>query len=288
MDKSLFITGGSGFLGYNWIKSQINQNNYYLINKNIIPNINKERCINTKNIENLSNFFHNKKIKIILHFAALTDLKECELDKKKCMDSNYNFTKKLVDLSKASNIKMVYISTDQVYNGQNSYHTENDNLFENNTYAKSKIYSENYILKNLDNFLILRTNFFGISHNNKSLFEFIYHNLNEGNKINLWRNIYFNPVNVNSLTNIIIKLLNVGSNGIYNVCSDEKISKLDFGYLIAKKYNLNCSLINDVEYFDDGVFRPRDMTMSNFKIKKELKLNKINIQDEINKLPNKI
>lgn len=286
MDKSIFITGGSGFLGYNWIRYQSNKYNYYLINNKSITNVSKQRCIKIKNTESLGDFFHNKKIKLILHFAALTNLEECELDAKKCMNSNYNFTKKLVDLSKVSNIKIVFISTDQVYNGQNSFKSEIDNLYENNTYAKSKIYSENYILKNLDNFLILRTNFFGLSNNYKTFFEYIYHNLNEGNKINLWRNIYFNPVSVNSLIDIIIKLLNIGSNGIYNVCSDEKISKLDFGYLIAKKYNFNSSLINEIEYFDDDVFRPRDMTMSNFKIKKELNLNKIKIQDEINKLPN--
>ena len=286
MDKSTFITGGSGFLGYNWIKSQDNRNQYYLVNNNIISNISRERFVQIKDINNLFDFFLEKKIKFILHFAAITNLEECEMDMKKCMESNYILTKKLVDLSKRLNIKVIFISSDQVYDGNTSYNMENDDIHENNIYAKSKIYSEKYILKNLNNFLILRTNFFGLSKNDNSFLEFIYKNLNRGKKIDLWRNIYFNPINVATLTNIIIRLLNNECNGIYNICSDKKISKSDFGYLVAKKYNLNTSLINEVDYFDQNLFRPKDMTMSNSKIKKELDLKKLNIEDEIDILPN--
>ena len=288
MDKCTFITGGSGFLGYNWIKQQDNRNHYYLVNNNLVPKISRERCIKIKNTQSLNDFFIKKKIKIILHFAALTNLEKCELEKGKCMDSNYLFTKKLVDLSKKLKIKLVFISSDQVYDGNSSYNLESDKLIENNIYAKSKIYSEVYIKKHLKNYLILRTNFFGLSNNKSSFLEYICNNLNVGNKINLWNNIYFNPINVSSLLNIIIELLNCNYNGTYNICSDEKISKLDFGYLIAKKYNLNNSLINRIDYSDDNIYRPKDMTMSNLKIKKKLKLTTLNIKDEIKKLPSYI
>ena len=70
MDKSTFITGGSGFLGYNWIKSQDNRNQYYLVNNNIISNISRERFVQIKDINNLFDFFLEKKNKIYITFCS--------------------------------------------------------------------------------------------------------------------------------------------------------------------------------------------------------------------------
>ena len=159
MDRSLFITGGSGFLGYNWINNNKNYHQYFLINYNKIPNQDEKNFFYKNDINNLSDFLIKKDINTILHFAAITDLEICESNLKKCMNSNFDLTKELVLIAKRLNLKFLFISSDQVYHGNKPYSSEGDKVFENNNYARSKILSENFIKNNLENFLIIRTNF---------------------------------------------------------------------------------------------------------------------------------
>ena len=105
MDRSLFITGGSGFLGYNWINNNKNYHQYFLINYNKIPNQDEKNFFYKNDINNLSDFLIKKDINTILHFAAITDLEICESNLKKCMNSNFDLTKELVLIAKRLNLK---------------------------------------------------------------------------------------------------------------------------------------------------------------------------------------
>ena len=60
--------------------------------------------------------------------------------------------------------------------------------------------------------------------------------------------------------------------GIYNITSSERISKYDFGILIAKVFNLNETLINQISFFDKPnlIKRPLDMSLSNNKLQKDI------------------
>ena len=49
---------------------------------------------------------------------------------------------------------------------------------------------------------------------------------------------------------------------VFNICSDNKISKFRFGQLIAKKFNFSESCINEIEYKNESLNRPFDMSMS--------------------------
>ena len=141
-----------------------------------------------------------------------------------------------------------------------------------NTYAKTKFEGECNVLKINKNALVIRTNFFGWGPTYKESFsDFIINHLKLKRNISLFSDVYYTPILVSELANAIEKLIKKNCCGIYNVVSDERISKLDFGLKIASEFSLDKKLISSVSINsrNDLVDRPTEMSLSNDKLKNE-------------------
>ena len=208
MDKIL-VTGGTGFFGLNFL-NKLDKNIFLLGNKKRLKKNNKQIIYLKKvNKENLIKIIYSLKIKVIIHAAAITDLEYAEKNKLITFNSNFRLTKTISDIVKLFNLKMVFISTDQLYDNPLGYSKESQKLKIQNYYSFTKYLSENYIKKNVNKYWIIRCSFFGWGTNyKKSLSDFIYTNLKNKIVINLWNNIYFNPVYVTNLIDISMKIIN--------------------------------------------------------------------------------
>ena len=234
--KNIFITGISGLLG----------TNLYFYNKNYLKNkykiyglLNQRGLINVECDQipqkKLNNFLKKQKIDYIFHCAANTDLNFCEERYKECLKINFGLTKKIVDICKQRKIKLIYISTDQLFDGKKTIkYTEKDKTFPLNNYSKSKLLSENYIKLNLKQFFILRTSFFGNGPSYRpSYSDWIINNLRKQKKIIVSDEIKFNPIHLNYLSKIIFKLVDCSKYGTYNVSSDKVITKYKFSKILC-------------------------------------------------------
>ena len=97
--------------------------------------------------------------------------------------------------------------------------------------------------------------------------------------IKLFDNIYFNPIDINILIRSITYLIDKNL-CIFNISSNKKISKYEFGLLLAKNFNLNKSNIIKSKFTEKLKLtkRPLNMFIQNSKLKK---INK-NINFDIN------
>jgi dTDP-4-dehydrorhamnose reductase len=285
--KKVLLTGATGLLGIN----------FYLINKafKIKPLIHKKsiklkNCdkVNLLNINKLKMIINNFKPNIILHTAALTNIDKCEKNKSLAHNLNVNVTKNLAEISKLYNSKLVFISTDQLYRKKKHYFSENENTSPLNYYAKTKKKAEEIIKKKLKNYLIIRTNFFGWGTKyRKSFSDIILQNLKKKKTLRLFDDVYFNPVNVVFLCNIIKNLILENKKGVFNVSSNLSISKYEFGLMIAKIFNFNIKLIKPIKLIDKKITkRSNFMSLSNKKLIKTLKIssNELSISKQIKDL----
>lgn len=108
----------------------------------------------------VKNFFHNQKIDVVIHTAALTTVRGCEENKPLALQINVEGTRNLIDEFKQSNPlgKFVFISTACVFDGHTGMYTENSIPYPENFYSLTKLLGE-YIVNNFNNSLIIRTNF---------------------------------------------------------------------------------------------------------------------------------
>ena len=87
------------------------------------------------------------------------------------------------------------------------------------------------------------------------------------------------------MVKIALQLKSVEKRGIYNVSSSSRLSKFDFGLLVAKKFNLDFNLIEKKSYDKSlNIKRPLDMSLDNKKLFKTGLVNPITIQGSIGML----
>jgi dTDP-4-dehydrorhamnose reductase len=283
--KNILITGGTGLFGLNFYKQFYQRYNIFLIGnkKRNIPNT-QIYYIDLFNVNKINNFCIKKKIDTIIHAAAITNIEDCQKNKKKCFKTNVSLTKLLSKFCNLNKIKFIFISTDQIFNKNISFKSELMKSNPCNYYGYSKNIAEKETLKNNRDSMVIRTNFFGHGTKyRKSFSDWIILNLKKKNKINVFDDIYFNPMYLKSLNFYLVNLIKLKSKGIFNLVSDEKLSKYEFAIKIASVFKLDSRLIIKSKFLLNKklVERPRDMTLSNNKLKKKLKLKSINMQKQI-------
>ena len=116
------------------------------------------------------------------------------------------------------------------------------------------------------NSTIIRTNFVGKSKvNNKLSFsDWIYRELKGNNKINLFHDVIFSPIDMNSLCLVIEEIINKKPLGLFNIGAQNFITKKDFGLKMAYKLNIDIeNRINSINSKDLNLIakRPKDMSM---------------------------
>lgn len=286
--KKILIFGGSGFLAsYIFEKLCTNNEIHVAYLKNRIKNDNF-RYFKIKKINYLciKSIIEKSKPDIVINTIAYTIVDKIKNNLEISSDLNVKLPKIISNLTYKSKIKLVHISTDQLFDGKKKVYFENSKKCPLNEYGKQKSKAEEYIKTNY-NHLIIRTNFFGISRKNNKSFDLIYSSLINEKRIYYYSDIYFNPIYVADLVNIIEKLLNINARGTYNVSTDKKISKFDFAQMIINQFQFDPDLLIKLEYENDKIFsesRPKNMFLSNKKLKKKLGLKYISCLDGIKKL----
>jgi dTDP-4-dehydrorhamnose reductase len=113
-------------------------------------------------LASVKKIFTDNEIDTIIHSAAFTSVRGCEENKSKTMEINVQGTKNLVNEFKNSNFsgRFVYVSTACIFDGHSNMYTENSIPYPENYYSLTKLLGE-YVVNQLENSLIIRTNFVG-------------------------------------------------------------------------------------------------------------------------------
>jgi dTDP-4-dehydrorhamnose reductase len=238
--------------------------------------VNKKKYFIIKRKKNLLKDFKNilkKKPDLVINCIAETNVDLCNQNLLLALKTNTELVKNFINIMIKLKYKkkFIHISTDQIYNSEDSrIKNKENNIKLSNNYSISKYLGE-LEAKKYKNTIIVRTNFFGKSLTSRpSYSDYIIRKLKFG-KINAPSNVYFNPIHVNELVEKIILLSKKTNKGIFNIGSSSFISKYQFVKRIAKLYNLN---VKDVISFKSSYLvnkRPLGTIMNLEKLQKALK-----------------
>ena len=289
--NNFFITGGSGLLGSNWLLHLKDKYKVFssVNNKKItIDNVNFYK-IDLLSRYDLFNLLNKIEPSILIHTAALSNVEKCEFNQELALHVNVEITKNIIDVCSQLKIKIIYISTDHLFDGTQKYVNEDEYKKPLNFYANSKDLAERIIIKNAEKYLIIRSNFFGWGTSyRKSFSDFIINNLRNNAQVNLFEDVYFTPIIFSELFEKIDMLVKYNKNGVYNIVGNERLSKYEFGIKISNIFGLNSKLIKKISIKDmkNLVTRPLDMSLSNKKYVTELNDNFTDLEYNINLLKN--
>lgn len=256
--KRLLLIGSNGLLGSSLV-TRLRLN--YDVTTVTKRSVNSDFNIDFSSKELSYRLLKEIKPDLIVNLAALTSVDVCE--------SNINLAYK-VNTSIAENIAaychsnsgvfVVHLSTDHLYDKNNS--NENDVVIYNN-YAMTKYCAEKCF--SFCDAVILRTNFFGksFSQNSLGLCQSIYNEATSGHRLKLFHDVFFSPLSIGTLCDVIAICLEKKISGVYNVGSKNGMSKSDFlkTFLTLSHvidFNYECISIEDAKL---NVRRPKDMRM---------------------------
>ena len=150
--------------------------------------------------------------------------------------------------------------------------------FEYNEYVKHKLFIENYIENNLDNYLILRLpNIIGQTKNQNQLLPFLFQKISSNSEIDVKDNTYRDLIDVEDLPKIIKFLIEKNIVGKINISLNNKITVTDIIDVLKDINHIYTAKINKIN-INDTIYYTNDLLNYNFDFtQKSLNINPINI-----------
>ena len=178
----------------------------------------------------------------VIHCAAYTAVDAAEDNVELCRKVNAEGTRNIAKVCKALDIKMMYISTDYVFNGEGLRPWEPDDHREPlNVYGLTKYEGEIAVEQNLDKYFIVRIAWvFGI--NGKNFVKTMVNLAKTHDTLNVVNDQLGNPTNAVDLAYHILKLAVSHDYGIYHCTGSGICSWYDFASEIIRLSGLPCTV----------------------------------------------
>ena len=239
------------------------------------------------NLSNINDFITTNAIEVIINCAAYTAVDKAEDDIKAAEEVNTKSVEKLSLIAKERNIKLIHISTDYVFNGENfKPYTEDDTTSPNGVYGVTKLAGERVMQEiNPKDSIIIRTSWvyssFGAN--------FVKTMLRLGKERDSLGVIYDQvgtPTYARDLAKAILDIIpNIKNKqvAIYNYSNEGVLSWYDFSKEIMRMAKIEC-YINPIETKDypTPAKRPHYSLLNKSKIKKEFNIDIPYWKDSLN------
>jgi len=227
------------------------------------------------------------KYDVIINAVGLTDVDKCEREPDLSYAINTQIPEKLARYCRENKCRLIHVSTDQIFDGKLNQYDENSIPKPINVYGKNKLAAEQKIKQVMRyNYLILRTNFFGINCLSKqSLSEWVVDSLKQGGQVNMFTDVYFSPLLVNTLVLLMQQCIEQDLTGLYDCTGDSRISKYNFGVLLKTMLDLPGE-VKPISVKQANLYaaRPGNMYLDNTRIKQALGWGGLKIEDEVSAL----
>ncbi len=232
--------------------------------------------------ESLSAFKDYKDAKFVLHLAAKADVDGCEDDKSlgeegEAWKINVIGTQNVADFCRNLGKKIIYISTDFVFDGSKNKgekYGEDDIPNPINWYGRTKYEGEKAVEQSGSDYLILRLAYpyRASSDTKKDFFRTILESLENRTEVKAVTDHKFSPTFIDDIAFAIDALIkNNDAMGIYHVVGSDALTPYNASLKIAQVFGLDQNLIRETtreEFFANRAPRPFNLALRNDKIEK--------------------
>ncbi|MEL6930837.1 MAG: NAD(P)-dependent oxidoreductase [Cyanobacteria bacterium J06600_6] len=259
--KKLLVTGASGFLGWNLCQqAQANWNVHgtYFNHQASIPNTTLHKLDLTNFIE-LKQLFQQTKPDAIIHLAAASHPNFCQTNRELAYKINVEAAVNIARLCSDRQIPCAFTSTDLVFDGKNPLYKEEDPVCPINYYGEQKAIAEQKMSEIYPHVALCRMPLmFGApSPTSSSFLTGMIGNLRSGKAINLFTDEYRTPASARAASQGLLLAIEKQAQGILHLGGKERISRYDFGLLLAEILKTSTDLIKPGKQAEVKMVAPR-------------------------------
>lgn len=272
----VLVTGVGGQLGYD-VVNELVKRNHETVGSDILDNVNineevKYIKLDITDEECVMHVIRTEAPDAVIHCAAWTavDLAEDEDKQEKVFAINADGTRYIAEACKEIDCKMIYISTDYIFDGQGTEPWQEDcrDYAPLNVYGKSKLQGELAVAEMLEKYFIVRIAWvFGVNGNN-----FIKTMLNVGKRFPELRVVndqIGTPTYTYDLARLLVDMVETERYGYYHATNEGGyISWCDFACEIFKQagYDTKVTPVTTAEYGLSKARRPFNSRLGKSKL----------------------
>ncbi len=267
---TILITGGTGLLGVTWAM-QAQRHSKVIVGlhrrKVTVPGA-TGLALDLGDPASIASALRSDAVDLVVHSAALTSVEACENDPAAARALNVDAAANVAKACAEVGAGLIHISTDHLFDGERDLYDEDDPPQPKNVYGLTKARGEEAVLKAHPAALVARTNFYGWGPPYRASFsDWILTQLERRQSPALFTDVRYTPILASQLVAACTELHQRGARGIFNVTSDEALSKYDFGVMLAERFGYSGDVIRSDLFTTrhNMVSRPRNMALSNRK-----------------------
>ena len=275
--KKILILGGSGFVSTNLIKYlPENWEIFATYNSNIIKSekIKSFKINLLETPEKIIPIIQNIKPDYIIDTVAFPSVDFCEENHAIADKLHIHATKIISKISNEINSKLLFLSTDAVFEGQlNKKYIETEITNPVNYYGFTKLKAEKIVLASSKNNVVLRTAvIYGVGIQSRFT-NWILSYLRDKKPVDPFVDQFNSPTLVDDLSQVMLKILKNDISGLFHATGPTCVNRYDFAVMLAKEFNLDSNLVKPVTSSQKKQNAPRPISTC---------LNSSKLEEEIN------
>ncbi len=266
MKAKVLVTGANGQLGKTL-------KDLYLVNNNTIEFVFVTKAdLDISKKGEIETYFSSHTFDYCINCAAYTNVEQAEESTEEAFKINSEAVRYLAEFCMASNIILIHISTDYVFDGKKSLsYKETDETNPINVYGRSKLAGEKEITKILNNYFIIRTSWL-YSKFPKNFLTSIISKIQQNSDLSITTEQRGTPTSCIELSKFIYSLITTKSDdyGIYHFSAKGEATWYDFVIKIAEHFpDYDKSKISAIGSYQSKAERPKYSVMDNSKAQRK-------------------
>jgi len=278
-DKTVLITGGTGLLGMGLLETI--PEGYKVIPSyksdfilGVYDGFNFHKFDITKKNE-VSNAFDKIKPSCVIHAASIANVDYCERNKNETYLVNVEGTKNILSLCKEYETKLIFTSSNAVFDGGSSPYLEESETSPVNYYGETKSIAEKLVKDADSDYVVARLILmYGWNHPNerKNPVTWLLEKLQAHENLKMVNDTYTNPLFNIQAAKAIWQIIKRDKSGIYNIAGKDRVNRYEFAVRTAEVFGLDAKLIEPVtsDYFSGIAKRMPDTTYNTKKMECDL------------------
>lgn len=254
LPQRVLVTGANGMVGKLFVERLAAMPDYDVLATARQPSfVGDASCgytqIDLTETRRLTELIHNFGPNTVVNLAAMTNVDQCEVERDGCWRINADAVGQMARACRRVGSRMVQVSTDFVFDGENPLYSETDVPRAVNFYAKSKIAGENAVRDaGVDAWAVARPAVVFAARTPSgrgNIALWVREELMAGRTIKVFTDQWRTPTYAPDFAEGLERLVRFGKTGVFNMTGREYLSVNQFAHVIADAFDLDSSLIQE-------------------------------------------
>lgn len=291
----LLIIGGSGLLGHKTAMLAVNKHetyatyNYREIEIEGVTGLKLDKSDRAA----VREVFEKVKPEAVIDTAALHNVDYCETHEDEARKVNVEATRNVAEVSRRFGTKMIFLSTDYVFDGKKDCYDEDDETGPINVYGKTKLEAENVVMSAGIPYVIARpaviygwnpNEIAGLKSSSGKPMNFVIWalmKLRNGERIRAVTDQYSQPTLADNLAEVLLAMTSSNLQGTFHTAGKSCVSRFDFTMKIAETFGFSKNLVTPAksDEFKQVAQRPRKCCLNVEKAEEAFGVKFLNLQE---------